>query len=609
MNDLQDIGNALTSADEETRRSALQALRNSDIPEKQALLFTAMGDASWRVRKEAVESYVCSTPDRDSVELLLELLRNQENAGLRNSAAEAVIRLGSLYAAPLIKMIDDQDAEVRKFIIDIMGAIGDAVFVPSLLRSLHDPEVNGASAAAEQLGALGDMDAAERLMLALFLRDEVLFRFSALGALGLLAKPVPIPGELIQLADQEILRKAVFDCLGAISDESSLDLLLNGFSCRQKNCRAAAVIALYNIYRRSSSTSQVKIQDALRLLKEHDLIAGLLELFDLRNRALAEALLWASDMIRDTRFIPLIIEAYTDERTANTALATLKSFGHEALDKIIPLYSTLDENGKSGLCILIGECGYTGFSAIIHDALHDPSAKVRTAAATTVGKLGMTASLPDLFLLIDDTDTGVFAASVASLQALIPSTPDAISSEAVHFCSSSTSQHRKAAALLLASLGELDRLLLLIQDEDPEVRQVAVSAVGTSRIETAGSMLVSALSDESPEVRMAAAEALGNLRDPVTLTALERALNDNDVWVQSSALKAIATIELSRTVPIITAIHTKAEGLLMITILKICEEIHNPESEGIIRYALNNSDRDIARQAAKSLEHFASGCL
>lgn len=306
MTDLQIICTALTSTDEETRRSALQALRDSTIPEKQALIFTAMGDESWRVRKEAVECYVHSTPDQDSVAQMLELLRDEENAGLRNSAAEAAIRLGPVSAPVLINMIDDGDTDVRKFIVDVMGAIGDPVFAPSLLRSLHDPEVNVASAAAEQLGILGDTGVAEHLMNALFLRDEVLFHFSVLGALGLLSKQMPIPPELLQLAEQEILSKAVFDCLGAISDDSSLEVLLNGLSCRKKNCRAAALKALYTIYRRSSPTAREKIQDALQLLAEHDVIIGLLELFDSHDGVLAEALIWASEMIKDVRFIPLI---------------------------------------------------------------------------------------------------------------------------------------------------------------------------------------------------------------------------------------------------------------------------------------------------------------
>lgn len=599
--DLQDIRYALQSADEEIRRSALHSLRDIPCPDAQALFFTAMGDESWRVRKEAVECYVYSNPDLSSVEQLLNLLRNEDNAGSRNSAAEAVIRLGSATVSPLMKMVQDQDAEVRKIVIDVMGAIGDPIFVPALLHALNDPEVNVASAAAEQLGALGDTEAAEQLMQAILAREEVLFRFSALGALGILAKPAPVPEALVKLADQDILRKTVFDCLGTISDESSFKLLLNGFSCRQKNSRAAAVKALYKIYGRSSDASQAKIREALQLLKENDIITGLLELYDNRDEVLTEALLWTSVVTRDARFISLLIEAYADERTADAALSALKSFGREALHEIISRYSSLDESGRSGLCILIAECGYPGFNDVIQDALRDPSAQVRKAAAMAVGKLGLITMIPDLIVLIDDSEAQVYAAAVASLQSLVMISRSEILAQVSHFCSSKALHHRKAAALLLASLGERDRLLLLIKDEEPQVRKAAVTAIGAGSVETSGSMLILALADEDPDVRIAVADALGNLHDTTALDALEHALNDEDVWVQSAVLKAIAKIEPARAWSIIKNIHTGAEGLLMITSLQILEEIGGSESESIIRYALQNRDQDIARQAAKSL--------
>jgi len=602
--DLKDTRSALQSADEEIRRSALYSLREVPCRDAEAILFAAMGDESWRVRKEAVECYVCLNPDLNSVEQLLNLLRNEDNAGLRNSAAEAVIRLGSASASPLINMVQDEDADVRKFVIDVMGAIGDQVFVPALLRALNDPEVNVASAAAEQLGALGDAGTAESLMSSILERDEVLFRFSALGALGTLAipAPAPVPEALIKLADQDILRKAVFECLGNISDESSLRLLLNGFSCHQKNSRTAAVKALYKIYGRSSVASQAMIREALQSLKESEIITGLLELFDNRDEALTEALIWTSVVTRDSRFIPLLIDAYADERTSTAALSALKSFGREALHEIIPRYSSLDENGRSGLCILIAECGYSGFDDIIRGALHDPSALVRKAAAATVGKLGLITLIPDLIALIDDSEAHVYAAAAASLQSLVIVDRSAILAEVSHFCSSKESHHRKVAALLLASLGEHDRLLLLIKDEDPQVRKAAVSAIGTNRVETSGSMLVLALTDEDPDVRIAVADALGNLQDTSALDALEHALNDQDVWAQSAVLKAIARIEPARALSIIKDIHADTDGLLMITSLQILEEIGGTESERIIRYAVGSGDPDIARQAAKSLE-------
>jgi hypothetical protein len=72
--------------------------------------------------------------------------------------------------------------------------------------------------------------------------------------------------------------------------------------------------------------------------------------------------------------------------------------------------------------------------------------------------------------------------------------------------------------------------------------------------------------------------------------------------VQSAVLKAIAMIDPARALSIIKSIHTGIEGLLMISSLKILEEIGGSESEAIIRSALESSDRDIARQAAMSLE-------
>lgn len=602
MIDINNIRHALQSADEETRRSSLYLLKDFPCLEVQSMYFTAMGDESWRVRKEAVGCYVYSNPDLNSIELLLNLLRNEENAGLRNSAAEALIRLGSASASLLMEMVQDQDPDVRKFIIEAMGGIGDPVFLPALLQALNDHEVNVASAAAEQLGTLGDTDASEYLMQAILVREEVLFRFSALWALGALAKPVLVPEVLAKLAEHDIFRKAVFECLGNISDESSYKLLLNGFSCSQKNCRTAAVKSLYKIYLRCSPLSQARICDALQLVKENDIITGLLQLFDNHDGVLTEALLWISVVTRDVRFIPLLIEAYTDERTADAAFSALKSFGNDAIHEIYSRYSSLDERGRSGLCLLIAACGASGFNDIFGEALSDPSTQVRKAAAIAVGKLGLITFIPALIALIDDNETDVYEAAVTSLQSLVMTSRSSILAEADKFCSSKLSQHRKAAALLLAALGELDRLLLLVKDEDPQVRKTAVSAIGANLVDASGSMLVLALVDEDPDVRIAVAEALGNLRDTTTLDALENALNDGDVWVQSAVLRAIAKIKPPMALSIINNIHTKADGLLMITCLQILEEIGGSVSEGIVRDALQNSDQNIARQAAKSLE-------
>lgn len=606
---LKEIQNALQSSDEEVRRSALCSLQDIQLSDAQAILFTAMADESWRVRKEAVERYITLRPSLESIEQLLHLLRNEENAGLRNSAAEAVIRLGSVSVEPLLNMIYDQDADVRKFIIDVMGAIADKSFVPALLTALADSEVNVASAAAEQLGMIGDTVAAEPLIQAILKREEVLFRFSALGALSALAKPVVVPEALTELAEQDILRKAVFDCLGAISDVSSFKLLLDGFSSFQKNSRVAAIKALYKIYKRSPANSQSIICEALQLLKENDIINGLLELGVYQDALLTEALLWIGVVTKDIRFIPLMIEAYADERFTDVALAALKNFGSEALFEITSRYSNLNESGRSGLCVLIAECGYSEFNNFIQKALHDQSAQVRKAAAIAVGKLGLITFIQDLIVLIDDMEERVYNSAVASLQSLVMINRSAIILAVDNFRRSKETHHRKAAALLLASLGELDSLFLLIKDEEPQVRKAAVMALGSNRVENSASMLVLALADEDPDVRIAVADALGNLKDETTLDAMEYAIDDEDIWVQSALLKSISCISQRRALAIIRNIYKKSEGLLMITCLKILEEIGGSEAEEVIRFALLNDDKDIVRQASKSLDRLESSKL
>lgn len=599
---LQEIQCALRSDDEEIRRSALKSLKSFSLNDSLGIVITAMGDESWRVRKEAVEIFLCSVPDENSIEQLLELLRSEDNAGLRNSAAEAVIRLGSIAIKPLINRIADADADVRKFIIDVMGAIGDPIFVQPLLDSLDDPDANVASAAAEQLGSLGDQRVTPDLVRAIVAHESVLFRFSALEALGRLAPVASVPDEILKLAEQEILRKAVYDCLGNISDASSQALLLDGFSCQQKSARAAALKALFKVHVRADHSGRRNIAGKLRSLGGSDTIPGLLELFDTRDTVLTEALIWCSRVVGDIRFVPLLLESFVVDRYAEAALMSLKGFGQEGMAEVVARYSTADENARSALCVLIGECGYTDYSDLVRSSLRDNSASVRKAAAVSAGKLGLLSSLPDLVALIDDANSDVCLAAVTTLQQFALLDRAAVLNIARRLSDSELPHHRRYAALMLAALGESERLLLLVNDEEPQVRKAAVSSIGTLGTETACSILVMTLLDEDPDVRIAAADALGEMKAVPALAALDNALTDDDIWVQCAAMKAIGLIAPERILPIVNRIHTRAEGLLMITCLQLLECNPAPEARSIMQHALESMDRDIVLQARKSLE-------
>jgi HEAT repeat protein len=607
---LQQVRAALVSDDEETRRSALDALSGMPLAQSRDIIFMAMGDPSWRVRKEAVELLVCSMPDRDSLDALLQLLRSEDNAGLRNSAAEAVIRLESAAAEPLIAMVTDVDDDVRKFIIDVMGAIGNRVFVPVLVHALHDPEVNVASAAAEQLGAIGDAGAAPYLFQAITERADVLFRFSALGALGLLAKPAALPEEIKLLANDTILRKTVFDCIGNISDESSFAILFDGLSCRQKSCRAAAVKALYKVYTRSDPEAKNMMNSTMRSLDGSNVVPEVLGLYASADALLTAAVIWFCTMTLDERCVPTLFTASVEECTAQRALAALDTFGQERLAYSVSRSETFDDNERTALCTLIGESGYSRYSSFVHAALSDTSPAVRKAAVGAVGKLGIISSLSALVTLLDDPVPDVCTAAVFSLRALAGYDPKALNTIAAQLSKSHHVHHRRAAIPLLAATADCERLLSLLKDEQARIRKAVVSAIGSLRQKVPSPQLVMALTDVDPDVRSAVAEVLGSFeKHPEVLSALERALHDEDIWVQCSAMKAISRIDPERAVCVIRDIYQQAHEILLITCLQILGIHGGSDAYTILSWALDSPEADVVRQARISLDQLSKKVL
>jgi HEAT repeat protein len=304
---------ALQCADEETRHAIIVGVRGVAIHESCALLFAAMGDQSWRVRKEAVDVFVTSHPEDSMINELLELLRSHGNAGLRNSAVEAIVKLGRRSMAPLVGLVHDPDADVRKFVIDAMGAIGSPFFYEHLLAALDDQDLNVADAAAENLGALADPRAVPVLIRTVLASSSDSYRFTALAALARLNTPADIPADILCLADNNFLQKSVYDCLGSCASISAVDVLVSGFMLRQISIRKAAVCALHKIYLRSDDASRRSIETALHLLSGGNTVPLLIELFDQDDLELSEAVIATLDTILDKRCAELFTMAMNIE--------------------------------------------------------------------------------------------------------------------------------------------------------------------------------------------------------------------------------------------------------------------------------------------------------
>ena len=593
MKSLPNIEKALRSPNEEDRRGALKYLGEQPLQDALELLFFAMGDKSWRVRKEAVDVFVAMNPDEKTIELLLDLLRNQDNAGLRNSAAEAVGRIGSPATDPLIRLMGDDDEDVRKFVIDVMGFIGSPAFVPALLDALGDPDLNVASAAAEHLGNIGDSRAVSDLIKAVINNNSILFRFSALTALGKLTSHVSVPSEILLLADQDILRKSVYECLGSIGDESVMPILMQGFLSRQKSSRNAAILGWYRIFSRSSATDRQTFQEILLNLSGSETVPALIDSFDLQDTALAEAIIVLLGIIGDIRGAKTLLSAFASDRLCGSALTSLKRLGSRGMDALIALYPQSDDIGCCAICTVVGDLAYRPGRLLIREALSSQSPQVRSAAVTAVGKLGLTDCIADIVSLLDDTDSDVRTAVMSCLQILALIDRSSILAVARKLEGSEMPERRREAVILNTTLGDGDRLTLLVKDENATVRQAAVTSIGKLHFSSANNILLIALVDEDPDVRIAAAEALGEVGDTDVLPFLSNALNDKDCWVQCALLRSIARIDKSSALQAIQSFMATSQGLLMITCLELLERIGSRQAMDLVEEALDNDDKDV----------------
>lgn len=139
---------------EEERLQALKSLARSEGGPDPQLLYQALGDQSWRIRKEAAEIFLSLPRAGDLAGEVIELLHSQDNAGLRNTAVEILVSLGRRATPFLLEELTCSDHDVRKFVLDILGEIRDPESVLAMVGALCDPDGNVRAAAAENLGKI-----------------------------------------------------------------------------------------------------------------------------------------------------------------------------------------------------------------------------------------------------------------------------------------------------------------------------------------------------------------------------------------------------------------------------------------------------------------------
>lgn len=604
---------ALDAEDEEVRRRVVHAQLGQPLNSCRDLLWSALGDTSWRVRKEAVEVLVAARPGPDDVNALIDLLRSEDNAGLRNATSELLVRLGKRTVPILMTHLHDQDHDLRKLVVDTLAAIGDRSAVPGLVTALDDSDVNVAAAAAEALGASGDRSAVPALLQALDRQQHDFLRFNALSALGRVGVPGTLPPVVAKLASQDLLRLAVYECLGRIGgDVAAADLLLEGVQSALPSVRAVAIRSLAAVLQNLEPLFRQSVVERLRALADRGGLEFVLTAFDGADLVLSEAVVVLLEAVGDPRGVPVLMQAMTDERLSQRAVAALKEIGTAAVAPAVERFPLADEAERAAICTLLGRLGQQDVAVeqTITRALSDEAPQVRRAAALAVGVLHSAELLSTVTRLLEDEDAAVREAALQTLRTRSGSDSGLIREIVVQMLASNLPEQRQAAAFLCAASGDCEQLARLIKDENPEVRESGVRAVGRLRLEDACPSLVMALVDEAEEVRIAAAESLGSCCDPETGAApLRLALRDPSCWVQAAALRSLVELAGEEALPDVLGLWQEGNEVAQLACLEAFNLIAAPEGFALISQALGERDGEVLKSAIDILARHAPELL
>lgn len=382
MTVLSTLRSRLASTDDEVRRNAVASLDGGE--EALMLIIEALGDPSWRVRKEAV-SRVASwrSPDR-AAEALTQTLAEPENIGRRNAAIDGLSRLGSVALGPLISALDRRPQH-RKLVIDALGALGDARAVPPLGRALDDPDENVRVAAAEALGKLGTPTSLAQLERGLA-RGELMLSLACLEALTRHGAAVSV-SSLLPLLSSPALRPAVVEALGASGDPAALSHVTASLAAPTRGVRNAALNAIVRLYKSFDERNRRAVEEVAAALPnsvEQALIEMLREPTPLRAAAIR-----VLGMMRRPGATRAFVMALGEPELEELATEALLALGDAALAPLCNIVPELEGMLRAKVFLLMPRLVSPGtplgplprLRAILGAALDDEDQDVATAAA------------------------------------------------------------------------------------------------------------------------------------------------------------------------------------------------------------------------------------
>jgi HEAT repeat protein len=510
----------LHSEDTEQRRKAVEELRRIKNPRTIKYLIKVLDDEDENVRN--ITTQALAELGEAAVEPLLESLVSNENGH------QAAIRaLGQIWGLIDLIKLGGSNQKDQAGAARALGELKDKRIVEPLIATLKDSDEEVRLEVVKALGNLRDSRAVESLITVLKNHDKEV-RSRAAEALGEQRNIQALEPLIAALKDTyKEVRASAAEALGKLEDERAAEFLIAVLSDTDENVRQMTILGLGYIWH---------LSDLIQLGNNDSKI---------RLRA-AEVL----GELGDKRVVEPLIATLKDSNELVRA-AAVKALGKLRDVRVIePLIATLDDPNQQVRLIVTGVLRNMGEVESHINNLKSPEWYVRLEAVEVLGKLGDPQAVESIIITLRDNDELVRAAAVEALGKL----RDARAIEPlIAILKDQDEGIRRRVVEALVKLGDatVEPLIATLDDNIWYVRfgviEVLEELKDTRAIKPLTTLLLGSFlwgwgKDREPRVRWVAARALGNFNDEQVVKALKNACKDSDQRVRVESIAALRRI-------------------------------------------------------------------
>lgn len=597
--DYSEIDALMKSEDSSERRMAASMLGDAgDDPQAIERLVELLRDENGGV-KDASQSALMFIGGRNTVEKVAPLV-GIIDPGLRNAAIDILRQVGDDGIDVLHRLAVDESNDIRLFVLDILGTIGNPESVDVLINGLNDADPNIRNAAIVSLGLIGDPKAFEHIKP--LIDDEEWIRFSAIEALSQIPNENIADFLLEQLrrwSSDELTVSAILETMGKIRPKQCVNALIEMLGTSNAYIEAEIVKALLKILPpeeiaslpgkgaytiksiidmhlndaegdllgdmlavlpkigdRSSVMAIIElarstdpdnhpekmlaITEALCRIKDLEAVQGLLDDEDKLKILAADVLARIGSQENASMLCERVFSAsgYVKRAMADA----LASIGGERLSETFRgLLNDMDGHVISSSLLALGRNGDTRDIKVMEPYLSHKYPDVRATALTSVVMIG-TRGAEDVFTrMISDADPEKRITGLTGLERMESSELN----QAAEKLLKDGSWEVRAAAVKTIRDKDLpittDMIRSLLSDSHEQIRYAALDMIGIKKVNDLKDKLDDAIAGDDMWAASHAIEALGSFKDDSSRDRLLGLLNCDSDFLRISAIKTIST--------------------------------------------------------------------